>query len=176
MNNDRSNIALIAAMAIATAPTHSLALTLKSGEVIGSDGKVYEGASPEQMENIKARDGKSLGTANGNLYFTRKDTTIFVPLSEIKALPKDQRGAFLKDKIITELKNAAAKTQLIDNFENLKESTEEIQERVNQGKSDALTEIIEQEAAQIAAVQEEISDIQEELEEEEEEEEEGEES
>ena len=28
------------------------ALTLKSGEVLGGDGQVYEGASPEQQKNI----------------------------------------------------------------------------------------------------------------------------
>ena len=40
---------------IAVAATSSQALTLKSGEVLGSDGQIHTGASPENMEKMERR-------------------------------------------------------------------------------------------------------------------------
>ena len=73
------------------------ALTLKSGEVIGSDGNVYQGASPEQAEQLakaaKRTDffgnQRSSGVAGNNLFLVIEDEVVFVPLSELSGKSKD---------------------------------------------------------------------------------------
>ena len=53
------------------------ALTLKSGEVLSSDGKVYSGASPEQkaaiveqskIQGLFGADGKKAGVRGSNIF------------------------------------------------------------------------------------------------------------
>ena len=45
----------IAMTLIAVAAASAQALTLKSGEVLGSDGQIHTGASPENMEKMERR-------------------------------------------------------------------------------------------------------------------------
>ena len=44
-----------AAVAATAFTFQAQALTFKSGEVLGSDGNIYDGASPEQVERIIER-------------------------------------------------------------------------------------------------------------------------
>ena len=76
-------VAILCAMALA-APAH--ALTFKTGQVIGADGEVYDGASPEQQEKIvnaaKGR-GEIVGMTSGNVFVIVGDTVTYIPVQEI---------------------------------------------------------------------------------------------
>lgn len=61
--------------------------TLKTGEVLGSDGQVYEGASPDEKGKIieKAKSSsKTAGIHGNNVFVVVQDSVTFVPLSEIR--------------------------------------------------------------------------------------------
>ena len=79
-------IALLTAATVAAIPISASALTFKKGEVLGSDGQIYEGASPNVRARLiaKAQDGgKSAGVTGGQLYVVVRDTITFVPITEI---------------------------------------------------------------------------------------------
>ena len=62
------------------------ALTLKKGQVIGGDGGVYDGASPEVQENLVAnakRTGKKVGLSGGNVFVIVDDTVTYVPTQDL---------------------------------------------------------------------------------------------
>ncbi len=64
----------------------SFAVTIKSGEVLGADGKVYKGASPEQKEKIissLSKKDKPVEIINDNLMILYENYLISIPLSEI---------------------------------------------------------------------------------------------
>ena len=50
---NRCKLVVVAATALFLSNGQSNALTLKTGEVLGSDGKVYSGASPEQLSKME---------------------------------------------------------------------------------------------------------------------------
>lgn len=62
------------------------ALTLKKGQVIGGDGGIYDGASPEAKQALLRQvkeGGKSAGISGSNLFVVVEDTITFIPLSEL---------------------------------------------------------------------------------------------
>ena len=74
------------------------ALTLKSGEVLSSDGQVYAGASPEQKAAIVASskssglfgDGKKAGVRGSNIFVVIGEDVVFVPLTGVRGKSKEQ--------------------------------------------------------------------------------------
>ena len=69
------------------------AFTIKSGQVISSDGKVYEFASPKEVELLikKSKDsGKSLGVFNNNLFLIVDERILHIPLQDIISLTDTQ--------------------------------------------------------------------------------------
>ena len=75
------------------------ALTLKSGEVLSSDGKVYSGASPEQKAALVAKsrstglfggEGKKAGVRGSNIFVVVGESVVFVPLTEVRGKSKEQ--------------------------------------------------------------------------------------
>ena len=64
----------------------SNSLTIKSGQIISSDGKVYEFASPKEKEFLIKKSethGKSMGVFNNNLFLIIDEKILFVSLREI---------------------------------------------------------------------------------------------
>ena len=64
----------------------SNSLTIKSGQIISSDGKVYEFASPKEKEFLIQNSityGKSMGVFNNNLFLIIDEKILFIPLQEI---------------------------------------------------------------------------------------------
>ena len=64
----------------------SKSLTIKSGQIISSDGKVYEFASPKEKEFLIKKSithGKSMGVFNNNLFLIIDEKILFIPLQEI---------------------------------------------------------------------------------------------
>ena len=93
------------------------ALTLKKGEVIGGDGKIYEGASPEQKENLIAAakrsswlgEGKKSGVQGSNLWLVVEDDIVFVPLNDIRGKGKDDVVEVVKSAITRKMVNLIKK-------------------------------------------------------------------
>ena len=89
------------------------ALTLKSGEVLGGDGQVYKGASPEQQKNIVEAskrsgffgDGKKSGVQGSNLWLVVEDELVFVRLSDLRGKNKERIKEVVKDAIVSHLTN-----------------------------------------------------------------------
>ena len=70
----------------------ALALTFKKGQVLGSDGEMHDGASPELKEALiqKAQeDGEMAGISGTNLYVVIEDTVTFVPLNDVRGKTKE---------------------------------------------------------------------------------------
>ena len=94
-----------------SAPVH--ALTLKKGQVIGGDGAVYDGASPEQqsqlIKNAQKEDffgnKKSAGVVGGNLFVMVENEAVFIPLAEISGKSKADLTEVVKDYIVSHLIN-----------------------------------------------------------------------
>ena len=59
----------------------SNSLTIKSGQIISSDGKIYEFASPKEKEFLIKKSkthGKSMGIFNNNLFLIIDEKILFV--------------------------------------------------------------------------------------------------
>ena len=67
-------------------PLISNALTIKSGQVISSDGKVYNFASPKEKELLIKKskiEGKSIGVQNKNLFLIIEEEILHIPIEKI---------------------------------------------------------------------------------------------
>lgn len=79
------------------------ALTLKSGQVIGSDGGVYDGASPEQQAALiaRAQNGGDIAGVNGSSVFVVVgDTITYVPVDEIRGKSDERMKEIIGDEVI----------------------------------------------------------------------------
>ena len=95
--------AAVAAMAFTV---QAQALTFKSGEVLGSDGQVYEGASPEQMDRLveKAKASGDVGGVTGNnVFVVVGENVTFIPVNDLKGLPKESQIAVVGDAVVQDL-------------------------------------------------------------------------
>ena len=89
------------AMSVAM-PMAASALTFKKGQVLGSDGKIYDGASPDLQERLIAkakRTGDSAGVAAGKLYVVVEDTITFVPLTDLVGKSEDTIKEIVVEKV-----------------------------------------------------------------------------
>ena len=101
--------ATLALYVLATLPVQ--ALTFKSGEVLGSDGKIYQGASPEVAANIaKAAqeedffgNKKTAGVVGKSVFIVVENQTVFVPLNEIVGKSDEEITAVITDHIVNAL-------------------------------------------------------------------------
>ena len=67
-------------------PLTSKALTIKSGQVISSDGKVYNFASPKEKELLIKKskiEGKSIGVQNKSLFLIIEEKILHIPIEKI---------------------------------------------------------------------------------------------
>ena len=79
------------------------ALTLQSGQVIGGDGNVYDGASPEQQQALidRAQNGGDIAGVNGSSVFVVVgDTITYVPVDEIRGKSDDSMKQIIGDEVI----------------------------------------------------------------------------
>ena len=94
----------------------SNSLTIKSGQIISSDGKVYEFASPKEKEFLIQKSityGKSMGVFNNNLFLIIDEKILFIPLQEIISstdiqitnLVNDKTNSFVEKYNLIENKN-----------------------------------------------------------------------
>ena len=94
-------IALFGVMAVIA--TGAQALTLKKGQVIGGDGEIYEGASPEVQENLIAnakRTGKNVGVSAGNVFVIVGEEVTYVSTKDLAGKSKDQMVSVVGDAVV----------------------------------------------------------------------------
>ena len=77
---------LLAALCVVAMTSPAFALTLSTGQVVGADGNVYTGASPEQEANIVAaaqNRGEMVGVSSGNVFVIVGESVTYIPVQEI---------------------------------------------------------------------------------------------
>jgi len=98
---------IIAATALAlgfAAPAN--ALTFKKGEVLGPDGNVYTGASPEQLERLIERAAEQdmpAGLVGNNVFVVVEDKVSFVPVSELQGKTKETQLQVIGDQVVQDI-------------------------------------------------------------------------
>ena len=95
--------AAMGAFVLALATSSSMALTFKKGQVLGSDGKIYDGASPEETARLiknAADGGESAGVRGNNLFVVMDDELVFIPLSDLSGKTKETRMDIVKAHVI----------------------------------------------------------------------------
>lgn len=86
--------------------TPAAALTFKKGEVLGTDGKVYQGASPEQMDRLveKAKETGDVGGVTGNnVFVVVGEEVTFIPINDLRGLPKDSQINVIGNAVVQDL-------------------------------------------------------------------------
>jgi hypothetical protein len=143
---------LLISSAMAAAPAN--ALTFKKGQVLGADGEVHDGASPEQREalvlNSKRKglfgaEGAKAGVSGSNIFVIVGEDVVFVPVAEVRGKSKEE---------MMEVIAAAAGSQLGPNAPDASDLaqgiTEEHVEATKEQVSDALASVDIDEAARAA--------------------------
>ena len=81
--------------------TNAYGFTIKSGQVLSSDGKVYDFASPAEqqklMEKYEAGGDQPVGVFNKNLFIMQDDGIIAVPMGKITGIGKDELNEVIND-------------------------------------------------------------------------------
>ena len=164
-------IRLYAIIAIITAltalPAH--ALTLKKGQVIGGDGGVYDGASPEQqaqlVKNAQKEDffgnKKAAGVVGGNLFVIVEDEAVFIPLSELAGKSKSALTEVVKDYIVSHLmddlkakhlaEEGTLDAETLEQFESMDIANDEVTQQIASEVSDFAQYDIEKATAVLEA-------------------------
>ena len=147
-------ITLLAAVTIAAVPVTSSALTFKKGQVLGSDGQIYDGASPEIRARLiaEAQDGgKSAGITGNQLYVVVQDTITFVPITDIAGKSEDTIKEIVVEKVTETVTEALTARALANADINLADEAAEAasEEEVNA----ALDKIAASDIAGVAAAE-----------------------
>ena len=96
-----SVLGLVTALVISM-PLAASALNFKKGQVLGSDGQIYDGASPDLRDRLikKAqRTGESAGVTAGKLFVVVNDTITFVPLSDLAGKSEETVKEIVVEKV-----------------------------------------------------------------------------
>ena len=82
------------------------ALTFKKGEVLGPDGNVYNGASPEQMDRLIERAAEQdmpAGLVGNNVFVVVEDKMSFVPVSDLRGKTKESQLQVIGDQVVQDI-------------------------------------------------------------------------
>ena len=91
-------------------PLSAQALTFKKGQVLGNDGQLYEGASPEEMDKLVAKakdDGKTAGVFVRNMFVIVRESVSFIPLSDLSGKSQDQIEEIVVDRVTKDVMDRA---------------------------------------------------------------------
>ena len=161
-------IAVFGVMAVMA--TAAQALTLKKGQVIGGDGAIYDGASPEVQENLIAnakRTGKNVGVSAGNVFVIVGEEVTYVSTKDLAGKSKNQMVDVVGDAVVEnitgvegltfeEIQEISAETGIsVENIEIVEQITANfspevaedmiagIQEAVESGLADQVNEFLD---------------------------------
>ena len=82
------------------------ALTLKKGEVLGTDGEIYHGASTEQMERLierAAAEDMPAGVVGNNVFVVVGDKVSFVPVSDLRGASQEMQLQIIGDQVVKDI-------------------------------------------------------------------------
>ena len=137
--------------------TSSHALTFKKGEVLGPDGKIYSGASPQEMEALieKAKNGDiPAGVFGDSVYVVVGDKVSFIPTSELVGTTQETKLQIIGDQVVRDITGSDDIT--FDQVQSLSEASaasgKEISELISEGGIEGLDEEL---VAELEAVAEE---------------------
>ena len=103
------------------------ALTIKKGQVIGGDGGVYDGASPEQMEVYIERaqnGGDTAGLVGNNVFVVVGDDITFVSVQDLLGKTKDGQLNTIGDAVVQKVSGSDAITfEQINELQDVAEQT-----------------------------------------------------
>ena len=149
-------IALFGVMAVMA--TGAQALTLKKGEVIGGDGKIYEGASPEVQENLIAnakRTGKNVGVSAGNVFVIVGEEVTYVSTKDLAGKSKDAMVEVVGNAVVEnvtgvegltleEIENISAETGIsVENIQIVEQITANFSEELAEDMIAGIQEAVE---------------------------------
>ena len=161
-------IAVFGVMAVMA--TAAQALTLKKGQVIGGDGAIYDGASPEVQENLIAnakRTGKNVGVSAGNVFVIVGEEVTYVSTKDLAGKSKSEMVDVVGDAVVEnitgvegltfeEIQEISAETGIsVENIEIVEQITANfspevaedmiagIQEAVESGLADQVNEFLD---------------------------------
>ena len=98
-------------------PMAASALTFKKGQVLGSDGKIYDGASPDLQARLIAkakRTGETAGVSGGKLFVVVNDTITFVPLTDLVGKSEESVKEIVVEKVTETVTEAFTRRALAD--------------------------------------------------------------
>lgn len=84
----------------------SAAFTIKSGEILSSDGNTYVGASPRIREHLKAQareQGEVGGITGKNVYVVVDENISFIPVRDIAGRPDEEMIEIIGDQVIQDV-------------------------------------------------------------------------
>ena len=99
------NVIAVVLMSLAMAST-AQALTFKKGEVLGADGEIYHGASPEQMERLierAASEDMPAGVTGNNVFVVVGDKVSFVQISDLRGASQDKQLQIIGDQVVKDI-------------------------------------------------------------------------
>ena len=143
---------LLTAAAIAAMPLTASALTFKKGQILGSDGQMYDGASPDIRARLIAEaqnGGKSAGVTGGQLYVVVQDTITFVPIADIAGKSEETVKEIVVEKV-TETVTEALTARALANAGVTNNLAEDADEAASEAEVDAALDSIA--AADVADV------------------------
>ena len=111
------------------------ALTFKKGQVLGPDGQVYDGASPQLRARLVAEaeaGGRSAGVAAGQLFVVVQGTVTFVPLTEIAGKSEE----VVKDIVVEKVTQTVTKALTVEALANAGVEVENLSEEALEAASE----------------------------------------
>ena len=133
------------------------ALTFKKSQVLGPDGQVYDGASPQLRKRLIAEaeaGGKSAGVVAGQLFVVVKGTVTFVPLSDIAGKSEERVKGIIVERLTGKVTKALTAEALADAGVDIENLSDEALEAASEGDiAAALDEIANADIAGVAAAE-----------------------
>ena len=127
---------LFVGLALFSLPMTATALTFKKGQVLGPDGQVYDGASPQLRARLVAEaeaGGRSAGVAAGQLFVVVQGTVTFVPLTEIAGKSEEVVKDIVVEKVTQTVTNALTVEALANAGVEVENLSEEALEAASEG-------------------------------------------
>lgn len=132
------------------------ALTFKKGEVLGPDGNLYTGASPEQVERLIERAADQdlpAGFVGNNVFVVVEDKVSFVPVSELSGKTKETQLEVIGDQVVQDITGNDDIT--FEQVQTLNEASaatgQDISELLSEGGIEGLDEKLVAELQQVAS-------------------------
>ena len=132
------------------------ALTFKKGEVLGPDGNLYTGASPEQVERLIERAADQdlpAGVVGNNVFVVVEDKVSFVPVSELSGKTKETQLEVIGDQVVQDITGNDDIT--FEQVQTLNEASaatgQDISELLSEGGIEGLDEKLVAELQQVAS-------------------------